>query len=72
MSESCEVGSVSKPLNEWGKENERLGRALVLCVSKHKSLGTMNNKSIEENKKETLFLWGLESHRAQTRNSWYH
>lgn len=46
----------SKP-HTRGREEDRLGRDLALCESKQKSLGTMNNKSIQK-KKESLFEGG--------------
>lgn len=39
----------SKP-HMSGREEDRLGRDLALCESKQKSLGTMNNKSIQKKK----------------------
>lgn len=44
----------SKP-HTRGREEDRLGRDLALCESKQKSLGTMNNKSIQKKKKESHF-----------------
>lgn len=46
----------SKP-HTRGREEDRLGRDLALCESKQKSLGTMNNKSIQK-KKKRVSLWG--------------
>lgn len=47
----------SKP-HTRGREENNLGWDLALCGSKHKSLGTMNNKSIQKNKGVSLFLEG--------------
>lgn len=55
---------LSKP-HTRGREEDRLGRDLALCESKQKSLGTMNNKSIQ--KKKSLSLGGRS--RAQAGNS---
>lgn len=45
----------SKP-HARGREEHRLGQDLALCESKQKSLGTMNNKSIERKKKKKKSL----------------
>lgn len=41
----------SKP-HTRGSEEDRLGRDLALYASKQKSLGTMNNKSIQKKKQK--------------------
>lgn len=48
----CKLSSLhsvafSKP-HTPGREHDRLGRDLALCATKQKSLGTINNKSIQK------------------------
>lgn len=64
----CELSTSSwavfpKP-HTRGREENRLGRDLALCESKQKSLGTMNNKSIQ--KKKRVSLWGRAERRRGT------
>lgn len=52
---SSSRAAFSKPHTRAGEE-DRLGRDLALCASKQKSVGTMNNKSIQKKKSLSLVL----------------